>query len=938
MSSLHCTAHTQHSVDFALDALPPASSPQHHNAPSVALRPSNRQLRAWNHRIVHHHRLVRHTMSSEGNVVPPGATVPAAASELPSAAVPATTTQQQQPAPDGQERLTDSRTSSAAKNGSTQIQPQTAAVTATHPQQQQQQRSSSPSQRKQPPQQPAAAAPQPQAPREISLKVRVLALETRGKDLCVRLDAATNHPSFRLSHYSPFLRSFRDLSFFALSLSIHVPTHILSSLPLPSPTFDSSPAESRLLSYSLSKWFARLATEPAHRDHPETRNFVETEYSYQPIAPNPDFTPPLVQRRWKTAMDQAIQAERGMSLDLGAGLGLPSGVLSTPATPSKSSRGGFLGFGKSAGGAGGSGSGSSSAANAPIPGGKGLALSRNVHDEDEDLVAARMEVTRLELQFSDAAKQGIKAVEARSKVTQELHALSNKLHTFAGLEDTRQTSHTMGLPVDLRRLADGIPALDITQQAASNTDSLTLLYQLLYQSANARAAKEALLARNALVEEHHEASKRALLKKREVEHLKARMGVGSAGISRDRIEFAIEDFSEASRYAHALRQTLQGMSSTMHKSLQGHSRNAHADLQQALVEHAKGNVFHLRKNITTLQRLRASLKGEKVDSLDDPGAEEDVGSIRGSTATEADAVGGEATTAATDGQSRSKAEAPAPQSPSARLSAEASRSISPTTTLSAPMSRSSSTAESSRAQGRQQRQGGATEPSSSQQTTSPSRTAPRRSAVRNPWTGSTDTGFSRDYSHQPVPPPTVAFYQQQATAPGTGHHERFATPPLPSPPSARSPSQSLASSGGVGTSEGFFRQAGSRSGQSSPQSQSHHPAQSQSMFLPPPSQSLDANPPPPEESPFASSSSANSAVTSSGFLPRSDAGFGTQSRFGGDSGMRGFGAASEVMSRGGSNGPTSSARTGGGQLNNRPGAGKGRITASDAAKSLAGRF
>ncbi|PWN19205.1 hypothetical protein BCV69DRAFT_251528, partial [Microstroma glucosiphilum] len=421
--------------------------------------------------------------------------------------------------------------------------------------------SSAPSVGVQQPRPPPQSQAQP-TQREPLLRIRVLAVEKRGKELNVRLDAATNLAPFRHSHYPPFLRSYRELTFFALSLAVHVPSQILASLPLPPPTFSALPsppqAEARILCQALARWFARLAAEPAHRDHPETRNFIEADYSYHPIPPHVDYAPILVQKRWRAVMDHAATVERGISIDLGAGLGLPSGVLSTPAAPTRTGGGGFLGFG---------GSKSSSST---VAGGKGMSLSRNVHDEDEDLVAARMEVTRLELQFSEAASKGFKVVEARGKVTDQLSALSNRLHTLAGVEDTRQLSSELGLPNDLRKLADGLPAVDLTQQATSHTETMTLLYQLTYQSSNARAAKEALLARNALVEEHHEASKRTMLKKREIEGLKARMGTG--GISRDRIEIAIEEYGEASRYANALRMDLARLSKNMHGSLKNHSR------------------------------------------------------------------------------------------------------------------------------------------------------------------------------------------------------------------------------------------------------------------------------------------------------------------------------------------------------------------------------
>lgn len=481
--------------------------------------------------------------------------------------------------------------------------------------------------------------PQPQEPsRQPALRIRVLSLERRGRDLCIRLDAATNLAPYRRSHYPSFVRTYRELAYFALSLSVHVPSHILAALPLPSPSLvaagnangggvDSSPnsmQQGRLLCYTLARWFARLTQEPSHRDHPETRNFVEADYSYHPLQPLEEYAPPLVRKRWNAVMAQAANETRmangnGISIDVGAGLGLPNGVLATSAggsgSSSGSSRGGLFGFGGSKSS---SSSSSSSPSSSSTAGGKGLSLSRNVHDDDEDLVSARMEVTRLELQFNDASSKGNNVIGARGNVTTQLAALSNRLHTLAGVESTRPKAASLGLPDDIKTLADGLVAIDLTQQGISQTETLTILYQLAYQASNARSAKEALLARNALVEEHYEATKRALVKKREVEALKVRMGTsyssssGSGTITRDRIELAIQDFHEASQYAGHLQAVLKAMSGKMHESLRGHSRNAHADIRQALQEHAKGVVFNMRKEVQGLKALKGRLRGEAV--------------------------------------------------------------------------------------------------------------------------------------------------------------------------------------------------------------------------------------------------------------------------------------------------------------------------------------
>ncbi|CAO1614909.1 unnamed protein product [Parajaminaea phylloscopi] len=463
----------------------------------------------------------------------------------------------------------------------------------------------------------AALRLQQQQQRQPLLRIRVLSVERRPRDLAIRFDAQTNIGSFRKSYYQPFTRTYAELALFVLSLSVQVPTHILAALPLPTPALvaDNNLADGRLLCYTLARWFSRLTNEAAHRDHAETRNFVETDYSYHPLPPNEDYAPPLVYKRWHAVMAQAAQeakANSTVSIDVvGPSLGLPHGVLAASSSSHTASRGGLLGFGVK--GSSGSAAGSSAAA----IGGKGLSLSRNVHDDDEDLVAARMEVTRLELQFSDAAQKGTALISARSGVTTQLHALSNRLHTFAGVEATRPLAAGLKFPEDLKALADGIVRVDLAQQATSHSDSLSSLYQLAYQANNARSAKEALLARNALVEEHFEASKRALVKKREIESLKVRMGShsGNGTITRDRIELAIQDFHEASRYAAHLKMVLDRMGAQLHGSLRDHSRNAHSDLKQALQEHAKGSVFHLRKEIAELKRLRAMLRGEQVDAV-----------------------------------------------------------------------------------------------------------------------------------------------------------------------------------------------------------------------------------------------------------------------------------------------------------------------------------
>lgn len=141
----------------------------------------------------------------------------------------------------------------------------------------------------------------------------------------------------------------------------------------------------------LSRWFSRILAEPALRDHPETRNLIEAEYSYAPTPPGAGSSS-AARKRFANAMASAASVAYGGVDTTG---GLPNGVLATSASASSRAAGGgfsILGLGG---------------------GTKGLATSRSVYDDDEQLVAARAEVTRLEMQFADAAEASEKLAHSR---------------------------------------------------------------------------------------------------------------------------------------------------------------------------------------------------------------------------------------------------------------------------------------------------------------------------------------------------------------------------------------------------------------------------------------------------------------------------------------------------------------------------------------------
>ncbi|PWZ03408.1 hypothetical protein BCV70DRAFT_197619 [Testicularia cyperi] len=418
--------------------------------------------------------------------------------------------------------------------------------------------------------------------RELFLRVRIQSIEKAKKDLLVRFDAVTNLPHFRSSSYSGITRSYREMCLYSLALSLSSPATIVPALPLPSTTA-SGLEDTRILRLMLSRWFSRVLAEPNLRDHTETRNFMEADFAYSPTPPGAGSSS-AARKRFANAMASAASVAFG---GVDASGGLPNGVLATSASASSRAGGGGLSI---------LGLGSSS---------KGLSTSRSVYDDDEDLVAARAEVTRLEMQFADAAEASEKLAHARRALMGALTDASMKLNNLGAVEEVRPPSARLGLPYVLKRSAYMCRSVGELQDALSNTELLTLGDAVAYQSINARAAKEAMLARNALVEEHHNAQKATVAKKRDAEHLKTQRNLRA-----DRVDDALEDLEEAKRHEFALAQNLKKISAELHGSLQSHSRYAHQDLQQALIEHARGSIMYSRQMLKELKALKADLEGK----------------------------------------------------------------------------------------------------------------------------------------------------------------------------------------------------------------------------------------------------------------------------------------------------------------------------------------
>lgn len=85
-----------------------------------------------------------------------------------------------------------------------------------------------------------------------------------------------------------------------------------------------------------------------------------------------------------------------------------------------------------------------------------MGTSRNVFDDDELLVAARAEVTRLELQFKDAGQAiGKRSIETLN-LSSNLHQLSNKFLNLNQVEELRPASVKVGFPKGLEVVGRGM--------------------------------------------------------------------------------------------------------------------------------------------------------------------------------------------------------------------------------------------------------------------------------------------------------------------------------------------------------------------------------------------------------------------------------------------------------------------------------------------------
>ncbi|CAE6411601.1 unnamed protein product [Rhizoctonia solani] len=230
--------------------------------------------------------------------------------------------------------------------------------------------------------------------------------------------------------------------------------------------------------------------------------------------------------------------------------------------------------------------------------GSGFSLmKRSVPDEDEDLMSARLELTRLEVQFFDAAKAIDRLSKARKALSVAHAEMGNKLINVATTE-----AHPP-LAQAVRKLGRAWHSIGDVDQAQSLSECVIVGDTLGYQGLNAKSAKETLAQRTQVLEDYQSAVKATIAKRRQIERLKQ-----SSNIRPEKVDEALEDLEEANKVEQLFQRRVEGISENLHNALRVHARHAHEDIASMLIEHARASVHYEKTRLKELEALKGDIE------------------------------------------------------------------------------------------------------------------------------------------------------------------------------------------------------------------------------------------------------------------------------------------------------------------------------------------
>ncbi|GAA6041765.1 hypothetical protein JCM8097_008320 [Rhodosporidiobolus ruineniae] len=218
-------------------------------------------------------------------------------------------------------------------------------------------------------------------------------------------------------------------------------------------------------------------------------------------------------------------------------------------------------------------------------------------EPDDPLTTAKVSMARLETTFHDTAKAVDRVSKTRRAAAVAVNELGGQLDAYAMAEPYQP-------------LANGFKRLARTMKVDADllniqhiSEQVTLGDAFVYQSANAKSAKETLSTRDAVGEEHRQAVRNTISRRRQIDKLRS-----SSSLRPDKVNEALEELDEAQRYEETLARRLMGISTNLQPSLTRHSVDAHNDLLASLLEHARSNLVFEKQRLKEYELLRPEMR------------------------------------------------------------------------------------------------------------------------------------------------------------------------------------------------------------------------------------------------------------------------------------------------------------------------------------------